>query len=248
MGSGGQAFAVRVLIQAGAGTLWAAGQRVNLDETEAHHLRVRRAREHEGVEVLDGAGLVGTGRLVRVGADWVVDIETAERQTRRPELILAVAAGDRERFSWMAEKAVELGVTAIVPLETERTAGVATRFRAAHVAKVRRTVLEATKQCGAAWAPTVESPVSLSDFVGRPIPGRGWLADLSGLTPPAALDETPLSVVIGPEGGFTSEERSVLIEVGYKPMVLGSNTLRFETAAIAAAAVAATARMRGERD
>lgn len=241
---------MRVLIQAGsgAGALWAVGQRVSLDESEAHHLRVRRAREHEGVEVLDGAGLVGTGRLVRVGSDWVVDIETAERQTRRPELTLAVAAGDRERFSWMAEKAVELGVTAIVPLETERTAGVATRLRAAHVGKLRRTVLEATKQCGAAWAPTVESPVSLSDFVGRPIPGQGWLADLSGPTPPAALDGTPLSVVIGPEGGFTSEERSALVNAGYKPTVLGSNTLRFETAALAAAAVAATARMRGEHD
>jgi 16S rRNA (uracil1498-N3)-methyltransferase len=240
---------MRVLIQAGgAGAPWTAGQRVSLDESEAHHLRVRRAREHEGVEVLDGAGLVGTGRLVRVGSDWVVDIETAERQTRRPELTLAVAAGDRERFSWMAEKAVELGVTAIVPLETERTAGVATRLRAAHVAKLRRTILEATKQCGAAWAPTVESPVPLSDFAGRHIPGRGWLADLSGPPPPAALDGTPLSVVIGPEGGFTSEERNALVKAGYQPRVLGSNTLRFETAALAAAAVAATARMRGEHD
>lgn len=241
---------MRVLIRAGsgAGALWRAGQRVSLDESEAHHLRVRRAREQEGVEVLDGAGLVGTGRLVRVGSEWVVDLETAERQTRRPELTLAVAAGDRERFSWMAEKAVELGVTAIVPLETKRTAGVATRLRAAHVAKLRRTVLEATKQCGAAWAPTVESPVSLSDFVRRPISGQGWLADLSGPTPPAALDGTPLSVVIGPEGGFTSEERNALVKAGYEPRVLGCYTLRFETAALAAAAVAATARMRGEHD
>jgi 16S rRNA (uracil1498-N3)-methyltransferase len=239
---------MRVLVQAGAGAIWTVGQRVSLDESEAHHLRVRRAREQEGVEVLDGAGLVGTGRLVRVGSDWAVDIETTERQTRRPELILAVAAGDRERFSWMAEKAVELGVTAIVPLETERTAGVASRLRTPHVAKLRRTVLEATKQCGAAWAPTVESPVPLSDFVGRPIPGQGWLAELSGFTPPAALDGTPLSVVVGPEGGFTREERSALVKAGYKPMALGSNTLRFETAALAAAAVAATARMRGEHD
>ena len=240
---------MRVLIQAsGAGALWTVGQRVSLAESEAHHLRVRRAREQEGVEVLDGAGLVGTGRLVKVGSDWAVDLETAERRTPQPELVLAVAAGDRERFSWMAEKAVELGVTAIVPLETERTTGVASRLRASHLAKLRRTVLEATKQCGAAWAPTVDSPLLLSDFVVRPIPGQGWLADLSGLPAPAVLDGTPLSVVIGPEGGFTCEERSALIEVGYKPMVLGSNTLRFETAALAAAAVAATARMRGEHD
>ena len=58
----------------------------------------------------------------------------AELRARRPaELTLAVAAGDRERFAWMVEKAVELGVTRIVPLETERTAGVATRLRDAHL-------------------------------------------------------------------------------------------------------------------
>ncbi|HEX7335727.1 MAG TPA: RsmE family RNA methyltransferase [Gemmatimonadales bacterium] len=233
---------MRVLIQAGSG---AAGQRVSLGDEEVHHLRVRRAREDEGVEVLDGAGLVGTGRLVRVGTDWMVDIQTAERQTRRPELTLAVAAGDRERFSWMAEKAVELGVTAIVPLDTERTSGVASRLRAVHLGKLRRLVLEATKQCGAAWVPLVDAPVRLSDFLSRPVAGHGWLADVSGGTAPADLDESPLSVVIGPEGGFTSEERTALVDAGYQPVVLGSHTLRFETAALAAAAVAATARMRG---
>lgn len=238
---------MRVLIQAGsgAGALWAVGQRVSLGEDELHHLRVRRAREDEGVEVLDGAGLVGTGRLVRVGPDWMVDIQSAERQTRRPELTLAVAAGDRERFSWMAEKAVELGVTNIVPLETERTSGVASRLRAGHIGKLRRVLLEATKQCGAAWVPTVDAPVRLSDFVSRPVSGHAWLADVAGGAAPAGLDERPLRVVIGPEGGFTSEERGSLVDLGYQPMALGPHTLRFETAALAAAAVATTARMRG---
>jgi 16S rRNA (uracil1498-N3)-methyltransferase len=234
---------MRVLIQAGG---WVAGQLVSLDQDEVHHLRVRRARDHEGVEVLDGAGLVGTGRLVRVGAEWMVDIQTAERQTRRPDLTLAVAAGDRERFAWMLEKAVELGVTAVIPLETERSAGVATRVRASHIGKLRRLVLEATKQCGAAWVPSVEAPVLLGDFIARLLSGRGWLADQSGITPPAALDDSPLTVVVGPEGGLTTEERAALVAAGYRPTSLGSNTLRFETAALAAAAAATTARMRGD--
>ena len=71
----------------------------------------------------------------------------------RAELTLAVGAGDRDRFAWLVEKAVELGVTAVVPLETERTAGVATRVATTqHLAKLRRQALEAIKQCGAAWA------------------------------------------------------------------------------------------------
>ena len=233
---------MRVLVSPGSAVV---GKRASLDESEAHHLLVRRAREDEVVEVLDGSGLTGTGRLVRVGSDWMVEIQSAEHEPVRPQLTLAVAAGDRERFTWMAEKAVELGVSAIVPLETARTAGVATRLRDAHGAKLRRVVLEATKQCGAAWAPTVERSLALEQFLAGPIQGTGWLADPAGALPPATLDDAPLTVVIGPEGGFTTEERAALVSAGYRPVVLGVNTLRFETAALAAAAVAGMARLRG---
>jgi 16S rRNA (uracil1498-N3)-methyltransferase len=232
---------MRVLVPRGSAVV---GQRTSLDEGEAHHLRVRRARKDEGVEVLDGAGLTGTGRLVRSGAEWLVEIESAERQPAGPELILAVAAGDRERFTWMAEKAVEVGVTAIVPLDTSRSVGVATRLRRTHTEKLRRIILEATKQCGSAWAPDLRTPISLADFTARPIQGRGWLADPAGGIPAGELDETPLTVVVGPEGGLTPEERAAILSSGYQPVVLGPNTLRFETAALAAAAVAVTARMR----
>lgn len=233
---------MRVLIPPGSAVV---GTRATLDQSEAHHLRVRRAREDEGVEVLDGSGLTGTGRLVRVGSDWMVEIQSALRQPAQAQVTLAVAAGDRDRFTWMAEKAVELGVSTIVPLETARTAGVATRLRNAHREKLRRAVLEATKQCGAAWAPTIEPSLALEEFLARPIQGIGWLADPAGAPPPATLDDTPLTAVIGPEGGFTAEERAALVSAGYRPVALGANTLRFETAALAAAAAAGTARLRG---
>jgi 16S rRNA (uracil1498-N3)-methyltransferase len=242
VGGGGQARAVRVLIAEGSGVV---GRRARLDEHETHHLRVRRARPHDSVEVLDGAGLVGIGQLLKVKGDWMVEIESAEQTTARPELVLAVAAGDRERFSWMVEKAVELEATTVVPLETDRTAGVSTRLRSSHIAKLRRLALETTKQCGAAWAPIVEAPVSLAAFTARPLKGRGWLADSEGAPPPSTLDQSALTVVIGPEGGFTGDERAALLVAGYRPVSLGSHTLRFETAALAAIAAAATARMRG---
>ncbi len=197
------------------------------------------------MEVLDGSGLVGTGRLVRAGAEWLVEIQSAARQPAQPRLTLAVAAGDRERFTWMAEKAVELGVSTILPLETARTAGVASRLRDTHGEKLRRLVLEATKQCGAAWAPVVEASLSLEEFLARPIEGIGWLADPAGRPPPATLDDAPLTVVVGPEGGFTAAERAALVSAGYVPVALGTNTLRFETAALAAATAAGTARLRG---
>ena len=234
---------MRVLVSPGTANI---GQRITLDESEVHHLKVRRAREHQGVEVLDGAGLTGTGVLVRAGEKWLVEIRSAERKPSPPDLILAVAAGDRERFTWMAEKAVELGVTRLVPLDTDRTTGVASRVKQSHIEKLRRVVLEATKQCGAVWAPLVQYPVSLTEFLAGSLRGNGWLADPAGAAPPAELDNTPLTILVGPEGGFSPEEREAILAAGYRSTALGLNTLRFETAALAAAASASSARLRGK--
>lgn len=221
------------------------GRRERLDDPEQHHLRVRRAQDGDRVALRDGAGLVGIGRLAIVGKAWEVEIEHAERHASPAALTLAVGAGDRERFGWMVEKAVELGVTRIVPLVTARTVDVATRLRESHLDKLRRQALEATKQCGAAWAAAVEAPEALATFATRKEPELRWLAEAMGGTPPASLDASPVSVVVGPEGGLTDEERGMLIAAGHRPLALSAHTLRFETAALAAASAITTARLRG---
>jgi 16S rRNA (uracil1498-N3)-methyltransferase len=132
-----------------------------------------------------------------------------------------------------------------VPLESERTTGVATRVKQSHISRLRRASLEAIKQCGVAWAPRVESPVPLAEFAGDPLSGAGWLADQGGDPAPASLDESDVTVIIGPEGGLTDGEREMLVVRGFRPVTLGIHTLRFETAAVAAAAAITQARMRG---
>jgi 16S rRNA (uracil1498-N3)-methyltransferase len=232
---------IRVLIERSSG---AAGRRGGLLEGEAHHLRVRRAEDGEAVELRDGDGLIGLGRLVRAGKSWEVDVTAADRASRPAELTLAVGAGDRDRFGWLVEKATELGVTSVIPLETERTAGVASRVRTQHLERLRRHALEAVKQSGAAWATRVEEPVSLEEIAARPIAGQGWVADANGAAVPATVGNTPLTVVIGPEGGLTADELDQLRGAGYAAVSLGPHTLRFETAAIAAAAAAVAGRLR----
>ncbi|HET6798398.1 MAG TPA: RsmE family RNA methyltransferase [Gemmatimonadales bacterium] len=238
---------MRVLISTVGGSAPpAVGELVDLDDKEAHHLRVRRVRDGEQVEILDGGGLRGTGRLTRTGKRWQVEIQALVREARSATLTLAVATGDRDRFSWMVEKAAELGVTAIVPLQTARIAGVATGVKDRHLPGLRRHALEAVKQCGAAWAVKIEELVSLDDFISRPAEaGVHWLADQSGSAPPTVLGQDPVSIVIGPEGGLDPEERSAVLGAGYVPISLSRHTLRFETAAIAAAATVAASRIRG---
>jgi 16S rRNA (uracil1498-N3)-methyltransferase len=175
-----------------------------------------------------------------------VEIEDFVRETRSDSLTLAVAAGDRDRFSWMVEKAAELGVTSIVPLRTARIAGVATGLKDRHLPRLRRHALEVVKQCGAAWALKLEDPVPLDDFLGRPAEaGVRWLAHESGTPPTPILSQDPVAVVVGPEGGLTDGERSAVIGAGYVPVSLSPHTLRFETAAIAAAATVVAARLHG---
>jgi 16S rRNA (uracil1498-N3)-methyltransferase len=233
---------MRVVVEPGSA---AAGQRVRLDDQEIHHLKVRRAREGEEVGVLDGAGLQGVGTLVRVGRAWAVEVSAAQMTDPPSALTLAVAAGDRVRFGWMVEKSVELGVTRIVPLESARTAGVATGLKRAHVTRLQRSALEAIKQCGVPWTPRIDNPLPLSTFLGQTLTGSRWLADQHGDTTPALLDESPVAVIIGPEGGLTDEERESAVLAGYRPVALGTHTLRFETAALAAAVAVTQARMRG---
>ena len=217
----------------------------SLRDGEAHHLQVRRVEPGAIVELRDGEGLVGRGTLRRAGKAWSVEVVESSRVSPPPVLTLAVGAGDRDRFAWVAEKATELGVTTVVPLECERTAGVATRVRAQHLERLRRHALEAVKQSGAAWAARLDEPIALGALLERGLNGGGWLADANGEPAPAVVGDGPLTAVIGPEGGLSPAEREQLTAAGYQPIRLAAHTLRFETAAVAAAAAAAAGRLRG---
>ncbi len=241
MGGGRRAPVTTVLVPAGAATV---GTRCRLDDDEAHHLRVRRVSPGDAVTIRDGAGLLGRGTVALDGDAWTVEIERAEAAPALPELVVAVGAGDRDRFAWLVEKAAELGVTTVVPIEASRTASVATRLQKRHVDKLRRQALEALKQSGAAWVTAIEDPVSLDRFLADRVPGARWLADASGDAPPATPQDQRVTVMVGPEGGFTGAERGAIVLAGYRPVRLGPHTLRFETAALAAAAAVHATRHR----
>ncbi|HEU4955266.1 MAG TPA: RsmE family RNA methyltransferase [Gemmatimonadales bacterium] len=217
----------------------------SLREGEAHHLQVRRVEPGESVELRDGEGLVGSGTLRRLGKRWSVELSGTDRVAPPPPLVLAVGAGDRERFAWVVEKATELGVSVVIPLDCERTEGVATRVRPQQLERLRRHALEAVKQSGAAWATRVEEPMPLHALLQQPSDGARWLADAAGRPAPATVGVGRLTVVIGPEGGLTDAERERVLAAGYDPIRLAAHTLRFETAAVAAVAVAVAGRLRG---
>jgi 16S rRNA (uracil1498-N3)-methyltransferase len=146
------------------------------------------------------------------------------------------------------EKATELGATRIVPVLSERVAGVASRFQASHVEKATARAREAVKQCGATWSPVVSTPVSLGEALRQP-PGGSvvrLLADPDGGPMPGLKEADAVQWAIGPEGGFSDAEAAALKAAGFRPVALGRSLLRFDTAAVAALAL--TAAMRGRRE
>jgi len=245
VGSGGGASVMTVLVPPGPR---AVGEVLQLPPTEVHHLRVRRARAGDRVRVVNGEGLLGEGALVGEAREGQVRLERVEHAARPVPLQLAVGAGDRDRFGWLVEKAAELGVSDLIPLETERTAGVAARVRGEHVDKLQRRAFEATKQCGAAWAPTVHLPHTIPELVARHRGEVAWLADPTGVPPRPVRPAASLLVAVGPEGGFSAAERQLLLDAGFEPARLGPYTLRFETAALAAAVIGGSMRQDGHHD
>ena len=237
---GGRGPAVITLL-APAGTL-VAGAELQLEPDERHHLRVRRARTGDPVRLFDGKGTTATGTVEGGPHAGKIRLDSVEHRSEPVQLGIAAGAGDRDRFAWLVEKAAELGVSDLIPLETERTTGVSTRVRGEHIEKLQRRALEAIKQSGSAWAPTVHLPHSVAELVSRHRNGVRWLADLEGRRPELPDPHAPVWIAVGPEGGFTEAERRVLLDEGWVRIRLSGHTLRFETAAVAAAALVGLAR------
>jgi len=242
VGRVGPVPSVNVLVPEGS---LVAGARIVLDEGEAHHLRVRRVTAGETVRLLDGVGGLAEGTIEAGKKEIAVLAGAVRREDAPPATVLAVGAGDRDRFAWLVEKGAELGVTEVVPLETEHARGVASRIREGQLVRLRQRAREAIKQCGASWAPAVRAPVSIEEFLGEDRAGLRWLAARDGSAPPARIAPVPVTVAVGPEGGFTEGEIVRLSGAGFVPVRFGPHILRLETAALAAAVSVSIARMGG---
>lgn len=210
---------------------------VVLDDDEAHHLKVRRAAEGDPAEVLDGRGRIGVGRLMAVGKGWQVELDSIRVVPVPADLALLVGAGDKERFGWLVEKSVELGVTDLVPLDTERSRHVASRVRDEHRGRFETRSAEALKQCGGAWALRIHRVTAIQSALDSVTATERWLADPEGSDPRGVGAGVPVAIVIGPEGGLTAAEAAGAKSSGFVPTALGGRILRFETAALVAAAL-----------
>jgi 16S rRNA (uracil1498-N3)-methyltransferase len=213
------------------------GVAIDLDGAQANYLgNVLRLKEGAELLVFDGQS-----------GEWLARISEAakkritlqiERRTREPEVIpdvwLAFAPVKRAQTDWLVEKATELGAAKLLPVMTRRT--VAERVKMERLAVI---TIEAAEQCGRTRPPEIAEPQPLPRFLEKRDTSRTlYFADEGGGDAAAsAFKLGPALILIGPEGGFTDDERAMVRAAANSVAIsLGPRILRAETAALAALA------------
>ncbi len=225
------------------------GDRVSLDRDESHHLfTVLRGGRDPELELVDGRGHRMTGlpcgrdgKLARVE---ILTFTTDQEEFREPRLALACAVVKGKRFEWALEKAVELGAHEFLPLETEL--GVIDP-RPGKKDRWRSIMTAALKQSGRSWLPVLSDPAPVKDLLARCSTGpvyygaapedgtaiAGGVPFWTGIPDPDKGDPpSVLTVLIGPEGGWSPAELSQFSRAGARPLGMGPHVLRTETAAL----------------
>ena len=220
-----------------------AGTEAKLPASAARHAAsVLRLRAGEPVILFDGRGGEFAGTIARIdkrGVSVAVDAhDPVERESRLGiTLVQAVLATDA--MDWTVRKAVELGVARIAPIRTQRTQGSGAERSERRAAHWRQIAIAACEQCGRNRVPTIDALRELPEALALHDDAPRLLLSPEASVPLARwLARTvPKALIIGPEGGFTADERELVLRAGVDEAHLGVRILRAETAAIAALAV-----------
>lgn len=224
---------------------WQRAGRVELDASAAHHAVVKRLAVGDVIRLSSGDGRRTPGEIVELSKRRLVVAlvdDEIEQSPAPPRVELWAPIGDRERMLMLAEKSVELGASVWRPIVYNRSRSVTPRGEGdAFRDKVKSRQIGALEQCGGAWLPEMhaETPLDVAlAAVGEA--GRGsLLLDVHGESLGDVVQslELPVRIAMGPEGGLEESERAQFIRAGWRPVSLGANVLRFETAGIAALAI-----------
>lgn len=213
------------------------GQAVALGPEAANYLfNVMRLARGAHVALFNGRDGEWQAEVVEAGKRQGIVVCQAETapQVMPPDLWLMFTPVKKDRTAFIVEKAVELGVARLVPVATRHMNS--ERWR---VDKQTAHAVEAAEQCGATFVPNVDDLRPLDRVLSHWPEGRAlyWADETlaKGSSTPAAVIAGPAAILIGPEGGFSEEEKTRLRALPFvRPLALGPRILRAETAALAA--------------
>lgn len=211
---------------------------------EAHHLtRVLRVEAGQKFEISDNQNVyLAEVQSARKDLVSFAVVEQIDSPCRKLETTLLASLIKFERFEWMLEKATELGVDRVIPVQAERSEKGLEQAAEKRIARWNRIAREASEQSRRARLPAIEPTMPLSKALKSTHDHRYALDEneappiLSRL-PEVRKAEDRVAALVGPEGGWTDRERSEIAGAGWSQVSLGPEILRAETAAIAALAI-----------
>lgn len=218
-----------------------AGDHISLGDEAAQHARVLRIGPGSPVELRNGTGGAARGLIARISKRSVmVDVEEVWSLPAPMAVHLLVPVADRDRMLMLAEKATELGAASWRPVMWRRSKSVAGRGEGpTFVGRIRARMISALTQCGGGWLPEIHPSASVSRAIAAAPKGTRLLLDAVATQTILAIDLVfPLVIALGPEGGLAEDERQEMMDAGFTPVRLASSVLRFETAGVAALAIA----------
>jgi 16S rRNA (uracil1498-N3)-methyltransferase len=223
------------------------GELVTLDERESRHgLMALRLKEGESI-ILSGPTGLAPACVERALKNPRAQIQarlsgpfSASGDDGRPHILLALSRIRPSRFDWAVEKASELGASRLIPILSRRYRGAEGQASLARLPRWQRLAEEARKQCGRDKPLSVDFPVKLEDFLESRKEENGhspdraslFMLDPDGEPFPMRPLHNP-TLLIGPEGGFSPEEKEAALLAGFRKISLGPLILRSETAALA---------------
>ena len=223
------------------------GQNISLPENVIRHLHVLRVREGEEITLFNGNGHSYPTRLLslakRQAVAEVLSEQAADNESPLAiSLIQAVSSGERMDFT--LQKSVEMGVTEIFPVTSARSIVKLSGERAEkRQERWQEIVIAACEQCGRNRIPTVHPLLPLPQRLQQlPQSDVHLLMGLHHPTSLKAIQPAPqrITLMIGPEGGWSPEEEAAAFQTGFQSILLGKRVLRTETAALAAIAAMQT--------
>ena len=229
---------------------WCAGTTIALPEGATRHTQVLRLQPGDAVVLFNGRGGEWLGRVAQMarGSTVVEVIEQVAVERELPTAVtLAVGMPANDRMDWLVEKAAELGVAAIQPLECSRSVLRLQGERASkRVAHWQAIAVAACEQSGRTAVPEVRAVLPLLPWLAAgesclAPSGARWVLSLREARPLGEMLASQAGLVSacflsGPEGGLSEEEERAAREAGFAAVSLGPRTLRADTAPLAALA------------
>jgi len=206
-------------------------------EESKHCIRVLRLRKGDKVQLTNGLGLLYDGEIIDDNPKkCILIINDPSKINPKNDFNLHIAVAPTKnisRFEWFIEKATEIGVDEITPLECEHSERI--RLKPDRFVKI---LIASIKQSRQTWLPKFNPVTGFSTIIKSPHKGQKFIAFVDenhDLTLKSAYHPgSDALILIGPEGDFSTTEIKSALSAGFIPISLGKNRLRTETAALVA--------------